>query len=220
MPERRISTGYSWESQEYPSLNTASAVFLLFSTDITLARALRVLANIRKFLGISMWKRKKNGASLPQRRISTGYSWKSQGYPSLNSASADFLLFFCGYSLKYPEVNKGLKEVVTLPCFVKIFSLMYFSLSRDYIKKLPWKLASSFHLKLFHINHLSRILTKRFFCLWKQNHCHEIMLKKHEKRIFLGISMENGASWLERWISIKLSGISLKFSGISISQAS
>ena len=38
--------------------------------------------------------------------------------------------------------------------------------------------------------------------------------------IFLGISMENGAGWLERWISTKLSGISLKLSRISISQAS
>ena len=34
----------------------------------------RVLANVRIFLEIFMEKRKKNGASLPERRISTGYS--------------------------------------------------------------------------------------------------------------------------------------------------
>ena len=35
-----------------------------------------------------------------------------------------------------------------------------------------------------------------------------------------GISMENGASWLERRISLKVSGISLRVSWISISQVS
>ena len=54
---------------------------------------LRVLANVRIFLGISAEKKKKNGASLPERMISTGYSWKSQGDPSLNPASTVFLLF-------------------------------------------------------------------------------------------------------------------------------
>ena len=34
----------------------------------------RVLVNVRISLGISMKKRKKNGASLPERRISNGYS--------------------------------------------------------------------------------------------------------------------------------------------------
>ena len=38
--------------------------------------------------------------------------------------------------------------------------------------------------------------------------------------IFLEISLENGVSWLERWLSMKLSGISLRLSGISVSQAS
>ena len=33
--ERRISTGYSWKFQEYLSFNPASAIFLLFSTEIS-----------------------------------------------------------------------------------------------------------------------------------------------------------------------------------------
>ena len=40
---------------------------------------LRVLTTLKIFLGISVEKRKKNGASLHERRISGGYSWKSQG---------------------------------------------------------------------------------------------------------------------------------------------
>ena len=38
--------------------------------------------------------------------------------------------------------------------------------------------------------------------------------------VFLGISMESGANWLERWIFLKGFGISQRVSWISISQAS
>ena len=63
-----------------------------------------VLANIRIFLFTSVIKRKKNGASLPGRKIFTGYSWKSQEYSSLNPASAVFLLFsgFLSFFLRNP----------------------------------------------------------------------------------------------------------------------
>ena len=47
--------------------------------------------NVRIFLGISVEKRKKNGAGLSKR--STEYSSKSQGYPPLIPASAVFLFF-------------------------------------------------------------------------------------------------------------------------------
>ena len=77
-------------------------ILLLWSEIITnvewislrLDSTIRVFTNVRIFLGIPMEKRKKNGTRLLERRISTGYSWKSQGYPSLSSASAIFLLYF------------------------------------------------------------------------------------------------------------------------------
>ena len=38
--------------------------------------------------------------------------------------------------------------------------------------------------------------------------------------IFLGIILENGASWLERWMFLRVSGISLRFSWIYLKPAS
>ena len=64
-----------------------------------LARAFRVLANVWMFPGISMEKRQKNGASLPERRISTGYSWKSRWYP----LSTQLALFFSFFSTIIPR---------------------------------------------------------------------------------------------------------------------
>ena len=64
-----------------------------------------------------MEKRKKNGASLPGRRIFTGYSCNSPGFSCLNPASAIFLLFstdiprniltLCSEGLKFQVTQWG-----------------------------------------------------------------------------------------------------------------
>ena len=83
---------------------------------------LRVLANVRIFLRISMEKRKENGASLPKRRISTGYSWKSQEYPSLNPASAAIFFFFSVYiPMNILMLVRALKPLTNIGIFLGIF---------------------------------------------------------------------------------------------------
>ena len=58
---------------------------------------LRVIANVRIFLGKPGEKWNKNGASSPGRRISTVYSWKFQGFLSTQLATL-FFFFFRGCS--------------------------------------------------------------------------------------------------------------------------
>ena len=87
------------DAKQNSHLHNSQGSWLTFSMDIPrdipgnipmLTKALRVLVNVRIFLGIFVEKRKKNSASLLEKSISTGYSRESQGYSSLNPA---FFLF-------------------------------------------------------------------------------------------------------------------------------
>ena len=81
----------------------------------------RGLANVRMFLGISVEKRKKNVASLLERRISTGYSRESQGYACLNQAYPVFPLFSMDIPRNIPRLARGLKRVCSVYWCNEIF---------------------------------------------------------------------------------------------------
>ena len=104
----------SWSWKKWSRLNYRRSLIpcllSIFSSVKKWYVHLRVITNIRIFLGISMEKRKKNGASLPKRRKSTGCSWKYQGYSSLNPASAIFLLF----SMDIPRNILGLARALNV----------------------------------------------------------------------------------------------------------
>ena len=166
---RRIFLRYQREPQEYLSPNQASIIFLPFSTCIPknvqrLARTLKTLANLEIFQGISVEKKKKNGARWVGRGIILWLSGISSWYPSLRQASTVFLPFFKQICRNY---------------YIYMSEMLI-----AYVIRSDWYTVCTFDLGHWglqcHPSLFSHLPQKRFlpfFCIW-----HNILIKKIHKR--------------------------------------